>query len=64
MGQRSNGFAGIHNNFIISEILGHHNQGWSWNLHFKLLQSSFLKKLIALGKFCTNTTGCVEVKKY
>ena len=35
--------------FIISEILGHHNQGWPRNLYFKVFLSfDLLKKLIVL----------------
>ena len=47
------------------EILGHHNQGWSWNLHFKLFLSiDLLKKLVVWCKFSIDTTGCVGITGY
>ena len=44
---------------IVSEILDHHNQVRSRNLHFKFLLSIYLlKKLTVLWRFYTNITGC------
>ena len=46
--------------FIISEILGHHNQGWPRKLHFKLfLLNDLLKKPIAFWRFYIYITVCI-----
>ena len=50
---------------IMSEILGHHNQGWPKNLHFKFFLSIYLlKELIMLWRFYINITSCVGITGY
>ena len=49
----------------VSEILGHHNQGWARNLHFKFfLLIYLLKELTMLRRFYINTKGCVGITGY
>ena len=51
--------------FIISEMLGHHNQGWPRNLHVKFFLSiDLLKELITLWRFNINVTDCVGITGY
>ena len=50
---------------IISEILGHHNQKWPRNLHFKFFLSIYLfKELTMLWRSYINITGCVGMTSY
>ena len=50
---------------IISEILGHHKQGWPRNLHFKFLLSIYLlKRMIMLWRFYMNITSCIDLIGY
>ena len=49
--------------FIISKILGHHNQGWSGNLRLKLFLSIYLlMKLIVLWTFRINSLQFTDLK--
>ena len=51
--------------FIISEILGHHNQKWPRNLYFKpFLPIDQLKKIIELQRFYISITGCIGITAY
>ena len=51
--------------FIISEILVHHNQRWLRNLLLKLfLLVDLLKELIVLWWYYINMTGCVGIIVY
>ena len=47
---------------IISEIIGHQNQRWLRNFHFKFFVSIYLlKKLTMLWRFYINRTGCAGI---
>ena len=47
---------------IISEILGHCNQGWPRNLHVKFFLSIYLlKERTMLWIFCINMTDCTII---
>ena len=49
----------------ISEILGHHNEGWLRNLHFKFFLSIYLlKELTMLWRFYINVRDCVAITGY
>ena len=48
-----------------SEILGHHNQRWSRNFHYKFFLTIYLlKELTMLWRFYINKTGWVGITDY